>query len=337
MKTQIERSERIALIAHENPDTDALASLVSLKKIIERNFDNKVVDIFAQTDKLDEINKPLLKEDTLNARRAEIYDLAISLDTPNLKRLGIYEEIFTSAKDSAQIDHHNTNEKFANNNLVYFTSSTTEIIYLIAKIMKLEISDGICKAIYAGMITDTANFTQGAKRKTTISVINDFYNRKLELDKIAEYYFKNNSISKNKLLEKAIHSMKFYFDGGLAIMKLNKQDFLDVGAKAGDEEGIVNQGINTKGVNIACIFIKRDNNLYYISMRGKGGANVASIAQKFGGGGHETMAAFTYQGNLMDIKSNFFKECYSELKGCKERVNDENLFFDDVDENITSK
>lgn len=332
MKTQLESSDKIALIAHQNPDTDAIASLVSLKKLIESNYQGKVVDIFAQADKLDEIFKPILKEDILNVQRVDSYDLAIGLDSPNTKRFGVYEDIFLKAKDSVQIDHHDTNEQFAHNNIVYLTSSTAEIIYMLAKLLGLEISNGICRAVYAGMVTDTANFTQGNRRKSTINVLNDFYDRKLELEKISEFFFKNNSISKNMLLERAIHSMKFYFNGGLVVMKLNKQDFSETGAKAGEEEGIVNQGINTKGVNIACIFIKRDNNLYYVSLRGKGGANVANIASHFGGGGHETMAAFTYQGNLCDIKADFFKTCREELKTCKDIAPDDTLIFDDSKE-----
>lgn len=327
-KRQIEESQKIALLTHEKPDTDAIASLAALKKLIETNFSGKTVDIFADADNSSDQLKQFIKEDELNVQRAPIYDLAIGLDAPNSKRFSKFEDIFLNAKTTVQLDHHITNEYFAENNLVYITSSTTEIIYIIAKLMNLEISNGVCKMVYAGMITDTANFTQGSRKKSTIATLNDFYDRKLDLESISEYFFKNNSISKNKLLERAIHSMKFYFGGGLALMKLSKQDFLETGAKPGEEEGIVNQGISTKGVNIACIFIKRDNNLYYVSLRGKAGVNVAKIAEKFGGGGHESMAAFTYQGNLCDIKADFFKECKQELKTCEDTIKS-GISFDD--------
>ena len=325
-KKQLEESETIALISHENPDVDALSSLVALKNLIKDNYKNKKIDIFAQTKDINELLKPILKEDELNVQNVNSYDLAIGLDCPNSTRFGEYKKLFNNAKDTAQIDHHITNNIFAKNNLVYVTSSTTEIIYIIAKLMKFEISNKVCKLVYSGMITDTSNFMQGTKKKTTLKVLSDFYDRNVELDELTDYFFKNNSISKNKLLEKALHSMRFYHDGGLVLMKLTRQDFADAKAKFGDEEGIINQGICTKGVKIAGIIVKKENNDYYISLRSKSGINVAEIAKKFGGGGHENMSAFTYKGNLINIKDDFLLACKKEL--IKSRARDDfNLMF----------
>ena len=327
-KEQIEKSKKIALISHKNPDTDALSSIVALKKIIEKNYSDKIIDLFSECESLKEIYKPILKEDKLNIQTVNDYDLAIGFDSATRERFGIYERIFDLAKDTAQIDHHFSNEMFARNNIVYMTSSTTEVLYLVLKALHFEIPNNICKLIYAGMITDTSEFTQGIKRKSTIKVLNDFYIKKVDMDCVLNYFFKNNSNSKNKLLERALHSMKFYFNGGLVIMTLNENDFIDANAKQGEEEGIINQGINTKGVNIACIFIKRNEKPYFVSMRSKYGADVSSIAKRFGGGGHVNMAAFTYNGNIKEIAPDFFKLCKKELVRCREIPN-QNIFFDD--------
>ncbi len=327
-KGQIEKSKKIALISHKNPDTDALSSLVALKKIIEKNYPDKIIDIFAECESLKDIFKPILKEDNLNYQTVERYDLAIGFDSATKERFGKYSNIFDLAKDTAQIDHHSSNEMFARNNIVYMTSSTTEVLYLVLKALHFEIPNNICKLIYAGMITDTSEFTQGVKRKSTIKVLNDFYNKKVDMDCVLNYFFKSNPNSKNILLEKALHSMKFYFNGGLVIMTLDKKDFLEANAKQGEEEGIINQGINTKGVNIACIFIKRNDNQCFISMRSKYGADVSTIAKQFGGGGHSNMAAFTYNGDIKKIAPDFFRLCKRELVRCKEIPN-QNIFFDD--------
>ena len=76
-KRQIEESQKIALLTHEKPDTDAIASLAALKKLIETNFSGKTVDIFADADNSSDQLKQFIKEDELNVQRAPIYDLAM--------------------------------------------------------------------------------------------------------------------------------------------------------------------------------------------------------------------------------------------------------------------
>ena len=108
-------SKSICIIGHIDPDADALASLTVLKNFLTTQYNVPVVDIFAHTEKVQENCEFMLKGNILNPDMLT-YDTAIAVDSPNIDRLGIYAHIFSKAKTTLVIDHHNTNLKFATYN-----------------------------------------------------------------------------------------------------------------------------------------------------------------------------------------------------------------------------
>ena len=98
---QLTNSNRIAIIAHQSPDADALCSAVALKKLIRQNFDekdDKIIDIFVDSEEIPSLLQPIVKNVDINQQNADNYDLVICVDCSNLGRLGKYQEIFNNAK-----------------------------------------------------------------------------------------------------------------------------------------------------------------------------------------------------------------------------------------------
>ena len=336
---QLTNSNRIAIIAHQSPDADALCSAVALKKLIRQNFDekdDKIIDIFVDSEEIPSLLQPIVKNVDINQQNADNYDLVICVDCSNLGRLGKYQEIFNNAKDTLNIDHHDTNEQFANNNLVFKASSTCEGLYLLFNIRQKTISDDVCKLIYSGIITDTNNLTQGNVTIRTHRVVADFMSKHIDLEALKEHFFKSNTKSKTFLLQKALATLNFFLGDRVAFMKLTKQDFIETESTFEDSVGIVNHGVDIKGVDIAIIAIKKEDNSYYVSLRSKNGIDVSVIAQAMGGGGHETMAAFSYEGSIVDMRDSLLAICKEELK--KHPVNDcdhDDLFADSSEKQHT--
>ena len=329
--------KNIAIIGHVNPDADALSSLVILKYQLENYFNDeknpKQIDIYADVLEIDELYAPMLKKYNLNGQKVlGRYDLAIGVDCTDQTRFGSFRHIFDTAYETLNIDHHETNAYFADNNFVYKTSSTAELLFLIMTKMKVEIIEPIGKLVYAGIITDTNNLSNGSISDKTYSIINYFLRKGYDISKVQEHFFKNNSVSKIKLLEKAIHSLNFACNGKLAIMKLNKVDYNECEANPEtDTLGIVDHAIGLKDVKIAMMIMKQEDNSYRISLRSKQGINVGEIAAKFGGGGHETMAAFSAL-NISDFKDDFLKICNKEFGNAEKDNSADNLFFDDTNQ-----
>lgn len=311
----IASSNNIAIFTHVEPDADALASAVALKKLIKANIPNsdKIVDLFFDYDQIGETNSAIIKGVAHNLIRCNNYDLAIALDCASLSRLGKWEQLFSSCKTKVNFDHHITNDQYADNNLILKTSSTCEGLYWVAKSKNYLIPDDVCNLIYSGIITDTNNLTQGAITTRTHKIISEMMERNINLDALNEHFFKNNTKSKAFLLKTALQSLKFYSNDQIAVMKLTKQNFDSLDATKDDSLGIVNHGIEIKGVDIAILIIKESDNSFFVSLRGKNNVSVANVAKAMGGGGHDQMAAFTYTGSYGEMFEKLIKCCNEEL------------------------
>lgn len=298
-------ANKIAIFSHINPDADALCSSFALKNIIRNNFEYKFVDVFVDGE-LGELYDPILRNEVINPVPYASYDLAVVLDCPNTSRIGKFEEMMKNIPFVINLDHHSTNTRFGQINYVSDKiSSTCELVFLLAKKCALELNNTIAKELYQGIITDTNCFTSLSLARTSHRVLDELLGYKFNADLIKEYYFKNNTKAKTKLLAKTLNTIKYYKNGTISIMEIPYSDFEKCGATFEDTLGIVDQGANIEGVKVSAILIEKEPEKVYVSLRGKGEIPVGEIAKHFGGGGNETQAAFQFQGPLKDISKSF--------------------------------
>ena len=346
---QIKNAKKIAIFTHKNADTDALASCIALKRIIKENFETPdkiyTIDIFTDTQIFNQKDMDLIKNESINHQSYKRYDLSIALDCASLKMLGVYESQFKNKKNSLNIDHHLTNTKFALNNIIApMCSSTSEMIYLIfIQINKLSCSTQTLGVIYSGIITDTNNLTQnlGPKTYNVIDLLlKSAADNGLNLEQIRNHYFKSNTKEQNALLSRALSSITYASNERIAIMKITKQDFVETKTTRADTLGIVDHAINTQGVEIGVIFIKMEDNTYYVSLRSKNeNINVGQIAKAMGGGGHAKVAAFETKpnDNLKDIKTKLITLCNYEISKTVEELDDISSLFADSNSNNSNQ
>lgn len=323
--SQMQNAKKIAIITHTNPDADAIGSMIALKRLIKKNFETTekplIIDIFAQTDNLDEKYLPLINGEKLNEQHYKRYDLAIAVDCADKNRLGEYSTIFSKAKDNINIDHHDTNTKYAKNNVVAKNcSSTAELLYLLyCKVFKLQYSADICGLLYSGIITDTNNLTQNIGN-TTLKVVFEISEKcrqeNYNLEAIRTHFFKNSTKEQLTLLSLALQSLTFAENGKIAMMKLIKHDFIETNTTQDDTLGIVDYACKLSGVEIGVMFIKQEDNTYYVSLRSKNDCDVSEIAKAMGGGGHKNIAAFktNEDDNLTDVKAKLISLCKAEFE-----------------------
>ncbi len=303
-KELLNSSKKIAIFSHVNPDADALCSSFALKNIIKNNYDYKYVDVFIDGE-IGELYNPILRDEVINPTPYEHYDLAIVLDCPNLARIGNYQNLIKNIATIINIDHHETNEKFGTLNYASpKVSSTCELVYIISKAQNYDFNNLIAKELYQGIITDTNCFTSSSVSKTTHNVVSELMNYKFDFDAIKQYYFKNNSPAKTKLLSQALQSMKYYNGEKFTVMKIPYETMQRLNASFEDTLGIIDNGINVSGTEVSAILIETQPNVIYCSLRSKGNINVGKVAKQFKGGGSECLAAFQSQGEIKDIVKN---------------------------------
>lgn len=297
----IEESNRIAIFSHINPDADALCSSFALKEIISSSFPKKEIDVFTDGE-IGELYSHIIDGKSINISHGN-YDLAFVLDCPNLQRCGVWEQLVYQIPTIINIDHHETNSKFGNYNFVSNSvSSTCEIIYLIAKAQNLNLSNNSASNLYQGIITDTNNFTSISIIPRTHKVISELLSYDFNAEELKNHYFNNNSIAKDRLLIRALLSLKFYNNGTFTTMKIDNEAFTQLGATFDDTLGIIDNGMNISKSKISAILIEKEPNFIHCSLRSLGDINVGEIAKLFNGGGSKSVAAFQKIGDIKEIE-----------------------------------
>lgn len=299
---QISNAKKIAIFSHIAPDADALCSSLALKNLLRNNFDYKYIDVF-NAGPVGDLYAPILRDEAINPTPYSSYDLAFVMDCANLARIGDYKEIIKDIPVIINIDHHETNNKFgAQNYVASKASSTSEILYLIAKANGWQINNVIAKQLYQGIITDTNCFTSLSINKRTFQAISDLLTYKFDSDAIKEYYFKNNSVAKTKLISKALSSLKFYKGEKFTTMKIPFESFEKFGANFEDTLGIIDNGINICGTEVSAILVEKEIGKIHVSLRSKGQIDVGEIAKQFNGGGSLKLAAYQTTGDIKEAE-----------------------------------
>lgn len=295
----LNNTKSVCILTHINPDADALCSGIVLREFLKKHFNISKVDIFAESNSLPECYTPILGSVKIN-KSIQNYQVAIMLDSPNTDRLGTYKNLFLNAKTKIVIDHHATNNFDGDINIVEIVSSTCEIIYSILKSYKFEISNENKGKLYAGIITDTNNFTVGKVTRTTFKIASEFENY-IHREAIYNNFLSNNSLKNMQLLALAIQNIVSFNHNQIIISHISHEEAKKFKAEHNDFNGIINRLATINVARYVC-FIHPKGDEYYVSMRARNGADVSQIAKTNGGGGHAGAAAFPSSKSLKEIE-----------------------------------
>ena len=299
----------VCIIGHISPDIDAIASMVVLQDFLIQNFKIKTIDLFAETKTLTKNIKDLLENKKIN-KRMKNYDVAIMVDSPNSSRLGKYKCLFDNSKLKIVIDHHATNLYEGNVNIVEQQSSTCEIIYKLTKYFKYQINVQNQGKIYAGIITDTNNFSVGNFNQQTFNLVAEIIDN-IDSESIYNKFLQTNSLKSMNILSKAINNISTYKNGCILVSHITQEEAKKLKTSPEDYVGIINK-LATIENNLLTCFIYPQGNEFYVSMRAKKGYKLSQIAKENGGGGHDGAAAFLSSKPISEIKQNIINN-FSKL------------------------
>lgn len=312
---ELKNKKSVCILTHVQPDADALCSAVVLRDFLIKYYHISKVDIFAECTSLPDNYLPILENIKINKKPVK-YEVAIMLDCPISTRLGIYQEMFTSSKLKIVIDHHSTNNNEGDVNIVQTVSSTCEIIYSILKHFKYEISKTNQGKLYAGLITDTNNFTVGSITPKTFYIASEF-EKNINRESIYNNFLANNTLKNMQLLSLAIQNTTTFEHGQIIISHITHEEAHRYKATFEDYYGIINSLATINSAKLVC-FIKPKNNMYYVGMRARKGSDVSTIAKNNGGGGHVGAAAFESSKSLQEIEQIILTSFRNELSNTKQ-------------------
>ena len=305
---EIEQRRRFLVTSHARPDGDAIGSALALAQILRRMGKSAQVVL---GDSVPVIYRVLPHaEGILHASHVNgDCDAAIILECDSIQRtrLSGLENCFL-----INIDHHASAKPFANVNWIDASAvATAELIFRLAQAAQVKLTPEISTCLYTALLTDTGSFSYAGTNACTFELAKFLVEHGADPGRIAQSVYFSSPTSKMRLLGAALSRLQR--DGTVTWMAVSRHDMERCGALDEDCEGLVNYALGIAGVEVAVFFREVVNDRVRVSIRSKGAVNVATIAEEFGGGGHECAAGFSVKGPMEDAEERVLAELRSKL------------------------
>ncbi len=298
--TYLEGVQTVAIAGHVRPDGDCVGSCLATYNYIKDNYPKIEVALYLQP--IPNIFKFLSRADEImhSCEEDKTYDLFIAQDCGDLKRLGDAAKYFETAKKTICVDHHVSNDNFADENYIFpYASSASELVF--GLIGEKSITKKIAECIYVGMVHDTGVFQYSCTSAKTMEIAGKLMEMGIDFSKIVDETFYTKTFEQNQILGKALLNSRLLLNGKMIASVITMEEMKQYHVLPKHLDGIVNQLRVTKGVEAAVFLYENEDGSYKVSTRSNGLVNVAELAVRFGGGGHERAAGFSMEGTPEDL------------------------------------
>lgn len=313
----LEKGRKFLVVSHISPEGDAIGSLLgmalalrSLGKDVTAYLEDPVPDLF----------KFLPGAETVvhNLEGAGSFDATFAVDCGQKERLG---KGFVNLKEPGMIvniDHHATNDSFGDVNVIVPDASAAgELVYDFCKAASIPVTREIAVNLYVAIHTDTGSFHYSSSTPESFIKAGELVRLGAEPWEITRRVYENHPARKFKLLGLVLPTLDIInLEGGskIATLLVTLDMFKDSGAEKDLADGFVNYARGIEGVEVGVLFREAGKLEYKVSLRSKGGADVAEIAMSFGGGGHRNAAGFTLKGTLDEVRAKVIEAVKGELR-----------------------
>ncbi|HZE05802.1 MAG TPA: bifunctional oligoribonuclease/PAP phosphatase NrnA [Solirubrobacteraceae bacterium] len=297
--SEMRDAAKLVVVAHENPDGDAIGSLVAMQGILSAIGKDCLMFIAARDLPLPQEYSFLPLDGLVCEPPADLEDRTIVfLDCGNIDR-NPAEAFRHPGAHILNIDHHHDNTHFGTVNLVVPEAScTAEIVWDLMKQLAVTPSLTVAEALYVGLITDTGRFMYENTGRQAHLMAADLIDAGVEVHEIYRRVYEGVPYGKLALLARGLANIRRYDDGRLTFSALSAGDFSDSGAEESYAEGVIDHLRAIEGTAVAALVRDRlgavQEGLRKVSLRaGDDSIDVSVIARAQGGGGHRQAAGFS--------------------------------------------
>ena len=291
----LDGKKTVGLAGHVRPDGDCVGSTLGVYNYIRTYYPD--VDVRLYLEPIPNIFKFMKYASEIRSDYDEtiVFDLFIAMDCGDERRLGNAVRYFNEAKHTACIDHHVSNNSFAEENYIFpDASSTCELICELVDEEK--ITKDIAECLYTGIVTDTGVFQYTCTSSSTMDKAGMLMDKGIDFSRIVDEAFNEKTFNQNRAMGQALLSSKLHFDGKVITSYLTLEQMRELEVLPKHMEGIVSQMRVTKDVELAVFLYENEDHTYKVSFRVNGSFDAASLAMHFGGGGHVKAAGCTVDG-----------------------------------------
>jgi len=306
----IREGERFLVCSHSRPDGDAVGSMLAMGMLLEKM--GKRADLVS-ADRVQPVYCALPGADNIRTvmRVQGSYDAAILLECDQVERTRLQglEELF-----QINIDHHTTGLEFAHINWIdHHAACVGEMVYRLFLAAGIDVTPEVATCIYTTVLTDTGGFIYGGTRASTFELARDLTLAGADPIRIAQKVYFSASMAKLLLLGAALRNL--HREGRVAWLWITYEDMVRSCALEEDCEGIANYALSIAEVEAAVFMRELPENRILVSLRSKGKINVAEIAERLDGGGHESASGCSLTGPLSRARDQILGELRTALSG----------------------
>ena len=251
---ELRTAQKLIVVAHENPDGDALGSLIAMQEILTALGKDSVMFIAASEFPLPHEYRFLPLPGLVSAPPPDLAERTIVfLDCGNLER-NPAEALQRPGAQILNIDHHHDNTRFGTVNLVDPDAScTAEIVWDLMHGLGVEPTVTIAEALYVGLITDTGRFMYENTGPRAHLMAAELIEAGVEPHEIYRRVYEGIPYGKLALLARGLSNVERYDEGTLTVTALRAQDFAESGAEESYSEGVIDHLRAVQGTVVAAL------------------------------------------------------------------------------------
>jgi phosphoesterase RecJ-like protein len=299
--------ERFAVTSHENPDGDALGSLLAAHLALRALGKDSCMVLLGQAPLPGEYRfLELASRGLLRARPEDLAErVLVAVDCANDSRV-VDPTLLTEAALVVNVDHHHDNSLFGDVNLVVpQASSTGELLADVLEALGVGLDAPIAEALYVALVTDTGRFQYTNTTPKALRLAADLVEAGADVHKVFQGVYETVQFAKLKLLARALDRAQVFDGGRIVVSFLLRTDFAEVGAAEPYSEGIIDYLRAVEGAELAALIReppREGSPARKVSLRASvDELDVSEIARAFGGGGHRQAAGFATELTIEEI------------------------------------
>jgi phosphoesterase RecJ-like protein len=292
-------AERVVVTSHDNPDGDALGSLLATHLALASLGKDSVMVLGGEQPLPGEYGfLGLAEHGLLRAPPADVAErVLVAVDCAQENRI-VEPILLASAPTTVNVDHHHDNTRFGDVNLVVDdASSTAEVLADVFESLGAVRTPEIAEALYTALVTDTGRFQYSNTTPKALRLAAELVEDGADVGRVFVEVYESTPFPKLKLLARALEHATEFAGGRVVVSELRREDFEAAGAEEPYSEGIIDHLRAVDGAELVALVRELPDGA---TTRRKGslrshpnGVDVSAIARSFGGGGHRRAAGFS--------------------------------------------
>ncbi len=310
----IRRYRKFLVTTHHNPDADALCSALVMAMFLEsKGKQVHVLNENACPDWLKFLPGTSILKKAGDVKKVD-HEAAIVLDCGDLKRAGEVVKFIQKGKPLINIDHHVTNDKFGNINVVQSkASSTCEMIFDLLKEAKHPLNKNIAMLLYAGIMTDTGSFRYENTSAHSHAVVEELMAFKFSAARMYDRLYVGIPVADMKMFTDVIHNAQLLDGNRLFCVSLPKRVAERFSKSFDLKDKLFTFLRSIEGIEVVAILTELGPKEIRVNLRSQNSFDVASLAQRFDGGGHKKAAGCKVYEPLAQAQKTICRAIHQQL------------------------